>query len=128
MRCAESSPPPRSSPIASGHRTDPDAIAPSRAQRRNLPLQIVLLLHDPIGPHSRRQRIFGRARLDQRHKHVEGTTAELDRPTVGEQFAVVRQQQERPNAMPAGASETVSIGHYYSGITEIDFLSIGDLQ
>jgi len=35
-------------------------------------------------------------RLDQHHQHVEGATAEPDRPAVGEQLAAMRQQEETP--------------------------------
>ena len=84
---------------ASGHGTDQIAIrTESGAQRRNLPLEIIFL-DDPIGPHARHQRILGNhcaVRLDQRHQHVKGATAELDRPAVGEQFAAMRQQEETP--------------------------------
>jgi hypothetical protein len=72
---------------AGGHSTDQIAIrTKSSAQRRNLPLEMISL-DDPIGPHARRQRVLGNhcsVRLDQRHQHVKGATAELDRPTVGE--------------------------------------------
>jgi hypothetical protein len=54
-------------------------------------------LDDPVGPHARHQRVLGddgSARLDQRHQHVEGAPAELDRPAVGEQLAAMRQHPE----------------------------------
>ena len=84
---------------ASRDGTDQIAIrTESGTQRRNLPLEIIFL-DDPIGPHARHQRILGNhcaTRLDQRHQHVKGATAELDRPAVSEQFAAMRQQQETP--------------------------------
>jgi hypothetical protein len=84
---------------ASGHGADQIAVrAEGRAQCRNLPLEIIFL-DDPIGPHARHQRILGNhcsVRLDQRHQHVERATAELDRPAIGEQLAVMRQQEETP--------------------------------
>jgi hypothetical protein len=39
-------------------------------------------------------RISGSARFDQRHQHVEGAPAELDRPAVGEHLAAVWQHLE----------------------------------
>jgi hypothetical protein len=84
---------------ASGHGTDQIAIrTESGAQRRNLPLEIIFL-DDPIGPHARHQRILRNhcaTRLDQRHQHVEGATAELDRPAIGEQLAAMREKEETP--------------------------------
>ena len=82
---------------ASGDGTDQIAIrTESGAQRRNLPLEIIFL-DDPVGPDARHQRILGNhcaPRFDQRHQHVKGATAELDRPAIGEQLAAMRQQQE----------------------------------
>ena len=82
---------------ASGYGPDQIAIHPeSGTQCRNLPLEIIFL-DDPLGPHPRHQSVLGNhsaTRLNQRHQHVKGATAEFDRPAIGEQFAAMRQQQE----------------------------------
>jgi len=47
--------------------------------------------------HARHQRAFaddGSARLNERHQHVEGTAAKLDRPAVDEELAAMRQHPE----------------------------------
>ena len=82
---------------ASGDRPDQFPLRPEgRAQRRNLRLKGVLL-HDPVRPDARHQRVFaddGATRLDQRHQHVEGTAAQLQRLAVGKQLPAMRQHLE----------------------------------
>jgi hypothetical protein len=42
----------------------------------------------------------GSARFDQRHQHVEGAAAELDRPAIGKQLTVFRQHSETTERKP----------------------------
>jgi hypothetical protein len=84
---------------ASGDRADQIPLRPEGgAQRRDLGLQIVFL-DDPVGPHARHQRVLAddlAARLDQRHQHIEGAPAELDRLAVSDELAAVRHHPETP--------------------------------
>jgi hypothetical protein len=66
------------------------------AQGRDLEVQTVLL-DNPVRPDSFHERIFGDdspSPLDQRHQHIKGATAEVDRLTVGEEFAATRHDPE----------------------------------
>ena len=82
---------------ASGNRADQVAIRPEgAAQGRDLDVQTVLL-DDPVRPDALHQRVFADdspLRLDKRHQHIEGAPAEMDRPTVGEELAAMRQDPE----------------------------------
>ena len=77
-----------------GDRADQVTIrAEGLAQCHNLSLQIVLLNH-PVRPHARHQHVFannGSLGLDQHHQHIEGASAELDGPAIGEQLATMWQ-------------------------------------
>ena len=56
-----------------------------------------VLLDNPVRPDSFHKRIFGDDSpllLDQRHQHIKGATAEVDRLTVGEEFAAMRYDAE----------------------------------
>ena len=53
-----------------------------------------VVVNDPVPPNALGQRILadnGSRYFDQRHQHVEGAPAELDRPAVGDQIAAARQ-------------------------------------
>jgi hypothetical protein len=89
---------------ASGDRADQVAVpAQDRPQRRDVSLQIVFL-DDAVGPYPAHQRVLGDyhpACLDERHQDVECAAAELNRLTVSNDFAAIR---NRPNPMLAGRS------------------------
>jgi hypothetical protein len=81
---------------ATGDRTDQVGVGQSYAERPDLGAQIALF-DDPTRPGAADQLVFaddGPVGLDQRHKHVEGAPAELYRPTVGKNFAAMRQDPE----------------------------------
>jgi len=77
---------------ASGNRSDQVVVcAKCPAQSRNLVSQSVLF-DDPAWPYSVQQHVLaddGPAGLNQRYEQVERSSAELDRPAVGEQFAAM---------------------------------------
>jgi hypothetical protein len=65
----------------------------SLAQRLYLGVQIIVL-DDPARPDPAHQLVFADDRpvgLDQQQKHIESTPAEFHPPTVGENFAALRQ-------------------------------------
>ena len=82
---------------SSGDRADQAALrSEGVAQGRDLEVQTVLL-DNPVRPDSFHERIFGDDSplpLDQRHQHIKGATAEVDRSTVGEEFAATRHDPE----------------------------------
>jgi hypothetical protein len=91
------------------------------ARNSEICLWKLFYLDDPIGPHARHQRVLANqcaTRLDRCHQHVKGANADPDRPAIGEQLAAMRQQEETPNAMPAGTSEAACIGRHYRAATE----------
>jgi len=88
---------------APGDCADERALRPEGgAQGCNLGCQTIFL-DDPARPHAGHQRLFaddGSARFDQRHQHIEGAPAELDRPAVGKQLAAVWQHSETTECQP----------------------------
>jgi hypothetical protein len=104
---------------ASGDRPDQPALrSQRRAQHRDLALEGALL-HHPVRPDARHQRVFAdndARRLDQRHQHVEGPTAELDRLAVGKQFAPMRYDSE---SAERDAPRWFEAGFHFATVQEI---------
>ena len=82
---------------SSGDRADQAAIRREGvAQCRDLDVQVVLF-DDLVRSDTLDQRVFAHhspRRLDQRHQHIEGAPAEMDRSTIGKELAAVRQNPE----------------------------------
>jgi hypothetical protein len=92
--------------------SDKVAVRKSLAQHLDLHVRIVLL-DDSARPDPTHQFVFaddGAVGLDQRHEHIEGTSAELERLAIGENFAVPRQDPE-----PAELKAHRRFGHRIHG-------------